>query len=157
VWVIRFYNFTDTFYGNSTHPFCQLFAIRLQPKKFCICKFTKKWFTQGYGENNMLINGSSAARRPKVGGGGGGASKLSAVTARRDRRRALRSGTILINNKAILHIIITSYHLPVCMWLDSTQPHSDCRKSKSDTKGIDPGNNFRFISATEDFVWNRLQ
>jgi len=49
----------------------------------------KKWFTQGYGEKNMLINGTSAVCRPNVGGGGlipkiggGGTSKFSAVAAR---------------------------------------------------------------------------
>jgi len=59
---------------------------RLQPKQFCICKFTKKWFTQGYGETNMLINGTSAARRPKVGGGA-----TAQANYRRWRRGAARS------------------------------------------------------------------
>jgi len=64
--------------------------------------YEKKWFIQGYGKKNMLINGTSAARRPKVGGGApilkiGGASKLSAAAAaQRDRRSALAQGQYII-------------------------------------------------------------
>jgi len=68
----------------------QLFPGRLQPKKICICKFTRR---SGLNKVMKIEKNMQPQRRsggapiPKV--GDSGASKLSTAAALRDRRRAL--------------------------------------------------------------------
>jgi len=104
-------------------------CLGFSQKNSVFVNLRKKWFTRGYGEKNMLINGTSVARRPKI--GGGGASRLSAVAARCDRRRALSLTVSLYAARG--HQFTYNYEClrwPGIVFLSYyTEAHNKCRKT----------------------------